>query len=111
MDVNLPYPRRPVSRKEVEALFPAIDKFLTNPSEQNCRAAPMHYKEQTFLLWLNCGTPSDRNLDEIHKAIDNPKEMIPDHSHLISAEQFEREVKKPYPFLFYPEMNKITGAE
>lgn len=105
--------RKFISRKEVEALIPAIDRFLSDPSEMNCRAVPMYYKQHTFLLWLNCNTPNNRSLDEIHKAIDNakPNEIIAYHDFLISAEQFEKEVKKPYPFLFYPEMNKITGAE
>jgi hypothetical protein len=111
VDVNLPYPRRPVSRNELESLIPAIDRFLADPSERNCRMVPMQYKKQTFLLWLNCSTPSDRSLDKIHKAIDKPKEAPSLHSVLITADQFDREVKKPYPFLFYPEMNKITGAE
>lgn len=73
----------------------------------------MRYKDRVFLLWLNCNPPSSRSLAEICRDIDKakPEDTVIYYDFLISEEEFEKGVKKPYPFKFYPEMNKITGAE
>ena len=113
VEVNFLLRREFISRAELEQLIGAIDRFLDDPEQRNCQAIPMRYKDRVFLLWLNCGTPQSRSLREICRAIDRakPENQPIYHDFLIPEEQFEKGVKKPYPFKFYPEMNKITGAE
>ena len=113
VEANYLLERRFVSRAELKQLISAIDLFLRDPEQQHCQAVPLQYKDRVFLLWLNCNTPICRSLSEICSDIDEakPGHEVIYYDFLIPEEQFEKEVKKPYPFMFYPEMNKITGAE
>jgi hypothetical protein len=55
----------------------------------------------------------NRNHKEVCDAIEQGtnSQVIIYNDFMIPEEQFNKGTSKPYSFKFYPEMNKITGAE
>jgi hypothetical protein len=103
--------RTTVTRSEMQSLLKAVDVFLNDPSARNKRLVPLAYKGKIFLVNLN--DIVNRDHKEVCKAIDQGKKTraIVYNGFMISEEQFTKGTGKPYPFKYYPEMNKQTGAE
>jgi len=94
-------------------LISAIDRFSENPPAACEVAVPRTYMGRTFLVWLRRSLGPECALAEICRDIDQakPGDVIPFHDFMVSEQQFEKGVGKPYSFRFCPEMNRVTGAE
>lgn len=100
-----------VTKSELQALLKAIDEFIKKPSLQNITLVPLSYKGKVFLTSLN--QVRNRDYNKVCNVIDegdNSKWMI-FNDFMITEEEFNKGTEKPYPFKYFPEMNKLTGAE
>ena len=71
---------------------------------------PMQYKGKTFLVWPDRKYAAD--LASVCLFIDSPTNAYPIRNEfMITEAEFLKGTSKPYSFKFYPEMNKVTGAE
>lgn len=103
--------RSTVSRSELQLLRDSMVLFITDSSFQHKKILPLTYKGFVFLINLN--NIIDRDHREVCNAIDSTRngQVMIDNMIKISEEAFNSKTSKPYPFKFYPEMNKVTGAE
>ena len=100
-----------VTRTELLALLEATGAFLNDSSVRNQRLMPLAYKDKVFLVDLNGLV--NRDPREVCDAIDQgPDAQVISYAHfMVSEAQFDQGTGKPYPFKFYPAMNRLTGAE
>jgi hypothetical protein len=76
-------------------------------------ALPRTYKDRTCLIWLGGDDTMEEALADLCHDIDDskPEQEILNHDVLIPVEQFEQEIRRPYPVLVHPDMEKETGAD
>jgi hypothetical protein len=106
LEMNSDTDRKEISKYEIKSLVSDIDRFVCDPSMRIRRAIPMKYLNNVFLLWLNCNTYSNRNVNRICRDVEkyNNSSRAPFHYFMISRDQYEKDMDKN---TIWPHVNTI----
>ena len=101
-----------VTRGQLEFFLRAIESFTNQTDNHHFHVAPMRYKEITFLLWQDAGTPFNRSFPQIKKSIDSLKRepgndvVLPFFYTAIDKKTFADEAERTQDFIFHPDLNR-----